>query len=182
MIRYARLDELQAIRAVEMSAEKALVEAGIEFPENSEELYSDLEYSDAIRNKYLRVAQAEDGSVLGFYFWKVVDGDAYLAEIDVRQESQGQGAGSDLLEDFCEVVERDGFRKAWLTTFRDLPFNAPWYARSGFEVVGVEECGPEMKAVWQHEVDCNTLVAPRVIMCKRLKGVDDSSLGDSSSL
>ncbi|MGO9907868.1 MAG: hypothetical protein ACLPY3_19445 [Solirubrobacteraceae bacterium] len=38
-----------------------------------------------------------------------------------------------------------------LTTFRDVPWNAPYYARLGFVVLEAGEQGPELRALIERE-------------------------------
>ena len=47
-----------------------------------------------------------------------------------------------------------------LTTFRDVPFNAPFYARVGF----VEAHDARLKALLENEVARGVAIAPRVAM------------------
>ncbi len=75
-----------------------------------------------------------------------------------------KGLGSALLEAVCELGD------VTLTTFRDVPWNAPWYARRGFEVLDPAEWGPELEALVAHERELGIEVAPRVVM-RRLRSV-----------
>lgn len=78
--------------------------------------------------------------------WVVDDGDdpvAFLAgrvegdrlhvdELDVRQDRQGHGLGRRLLGHAAHWACGQGLRAMSLTTFRNIPWNAPFYARFGF--------------------------------------------------
>jgi hypothetical protein len=51
-----------------------------------------------------------------------------------------------------------------LTTYRDVPWNAPWYARRGFSVLDAGQWGPELSELVRHERELGIEVAPRVVM------------------
>ena len=53
-----------------------------------------------------------------------------------------------------------------LTTFRDVPYNAPWYARLGFVIID-EPVGVVARHVMQEEEPYGRL-APRVAMSRTL--------------
>jgi hypothetical protein len=56
-----------------------------------------------------------------------------------------------------------------LTTFRDVPWNAPYFRRLGFVVVGPADQGPELAALVAREAVSIPGDAPRVAM-RRLTG------------
>ena len=51
-----------------------------------------------------------------------------------------------------------------LTTFRDVPWNAPYYERLGFTVVEPADQGPELRALVAAEAHRIPGDAPRVAM------------------
>ena len=61
------------------------------------------------------------------------DGDAHLLELDVKPAHGGRGIGRALISASVDWAFARGLRRLTLTTFRDIPFNAPFYARVGFE-------------------------------------------------
>ncbi|MBI1238732.1 MAG: GNAT family N-acetyltransferase [Alphaproteobacteria bacterium] len=94
---------------------------------------------------------AEENAVpVGFACADELDGVLYLAEIDVVPEAAGQGVGAALLRsvEACAIERR--LPAVTLATFRDVPWNAPWYARHGYhEWPEAREC-PGHDAVWRH--------------------------------
>ena len=59
---------------------------------------------------------------------------------------------------------RRGYDELTLTTFADVPFNAPWYQRLGFRVVqGHDAVGPELAGIVDQERDL-TRLGTRVVM------------------
>ena len=67
------------------------------------------------------------------------EGLAYICNICVSPQCGRQGTGTRLLHKCLEQVRENGYRELWLTTFANVPFNAPWYARQGFVLVEMEK-------------------------------------------
>ncbi|HEU5159014.1 MAG TPA: hypothetical protein VFU43_18605 [Streptosporangiaceae bacterium] len=61
-----------------------------------------------------------------------------------------------------------GLPRITLTTFRDIPWNGPWYARRGFAELPRPEWGPQLRRQWQIEVDAGVHLAPRIAMVRVL--------------
>lgn len=72
---------------------------------------------------------------LGFAHIVGLDQAAHLAEISVHPAAQGQGIGDMLLAAALGVALDAGHPELTLTTFAELPWNGPWYARRGFREV-----------------------------------------------
>lgn len=62
-------------------------------------------------------------------------GAAHLQQLGVDPNHARRGLGASLVQACCDEARRRGYDELTLTTFRDLPFNGPWYARLGFSVV-----------------------------------------------
>jgi GNAT superfamily N-acetyltransferase len=122
---------------------------------------SELEPFAAAGRSY--VALDERGGVCGFVLVEVVDGNAHVEEIAVDPFDQGTGVGTELLE---AVVLRSGFEVVTLTTFRDVPWNRPFYERRGFVVVPSASCGPELTAKVASEAAHGLDPSIRVVMCR----------------
>ncbi len=82
------------------------------------------------------VVEDLDGRILGFACARLEDQALHLHEISVRREAQGQGVGRKLLQQVVDAARHTGARELTLTTFADVPWNAPFYAQLGFEVIG----------------------------------------------
>ncbi|MBZ5734240.1 GNAT family N-acetyltransferase [Nocardioides sp. TRM66260-LWL] len=73
------------------------------------------------------------GEPVGFAHLLVLDGHAHLEQLSVLPEHQGRGIGRALVAAVREEARWAGFRELTLLTYRDVPWNAPLYARLGFE-------------------------------------------------
>jgi ribosomal protein S18 acetylase RimI-like enzyme len=97
---------------------------------------------------WVAVAEGESGGgdVVGFAVVDVVDGNAHVEEVSVDPDAQGHGHGSALLDAVATDAARRGEPAVTLTTYRDVPWNRPYYERRGFRVLTRDELGPELAA------------------------------------
>ncbi|QBF26812.1 GNAT family N-acetyltransferase [Pseudomonas tructae] len=61
--------------------------------------------------------------------------DLFIHELSVAQALQGQGQGRRLIATVRQWASDQGFQGLTLTTFVQVPWNAPFYARLGFELL-----------------------------------------------
>ncbi|KSB89916.1 acetyltransferase [Caulobacter vibrioides] len=78
----------------------------------------------------LLVAEIE-ATVVAFVMFRPLEGGLYVEQLDVLPSLAGRRIGAALLD---AVAERANGGDLTLSTFRDVPWNAPYYARLGFEV------------------------------------------------
>ena len=78
---------------------------------------------------------------------EVISSDFHISELYVHLDRQRRGLGGRLIEHALGEARRRGFDSASLTTFRDVPWNAPFYARFGFEVLNECDAGLWLTAV-----------------------------------
>jgi hypothetical protein len=62
-----------------------------------------------------------------------------------------EGWAPSLIEHLAAISAVDGRPALTLTTFRDVPWNAPYYARLGFVVIDSADHGPQLRALITHE-------------------------------
>jgi GNAT superfamily N-acetyltransferase len=125
-------------------------------------------YEHALAAGRLWVAEDADGRVVGYAMADVVDGEAHLEQVSVRDEAQGRGTGTALVARVERWAREQGFAALTLTTFVDVPWNGPWYRRLGFEAVPEPDLGPGLRAVRAAETARGVDVAPRTAMRKLL--------------
>lgn len=111
----------------------------------------------------LRVAEV-DGHVVGFALCGQVDGHAHLFEMDVVPGHGRRGIGSALLESVCDVAAARGLESITLSTLRDVPWNAPFYARRGFVELPEPSWGPELGKIIERERMLGFPTQMRVVM------------------
>ncbi|MFD6953356.1 acetyltransferase [Nocardiopsis sp. TSRI0078] len=119
-----------------------------------------------------RVLVADDpvagAPVVGLAATVTVDGRPHLEQLAVHPDHGRRGVGGALLEAVCAEAAAAGHTSLTLTTFRDLPWNGPWYADRGFAVLPRLEWGPGLEGVWEAEERAGIRVLPRVVMVRDL--------------
>lgn len=114
------------------------------------------------------VAVSEWDWPMGFSAVDDMDGEAYLAELAVDFDYQGRGLGRRLIAAASNWARICGFRSILLSTFKDVPWNAPYYARQGFRVLEPKELSkPGIKRQRDHEAQFLD-IETRVFMRKPL--------------
>jgi GNAT superfamily N-acetyltransferase len=157
-IRRARPDEYARLREIEFESEALFTEIGIgPFAE-------DPEGDHFGRASVVFVA---GDPPLGFALVEVVDGAAHVWQLSVLPSAGRRGIGTALMETVADWARGEGFEIVTMTTFRDVPWNAPFYAKLGFEPL--EIFTPELEAIRQHERDIgDDDFGPRLAMRKDL--------------
>jgi GNAT superfamily N-acetyltransferase len=118
----------------------------------------------------LWVARAPGGKPVGFALCELVDGAVHLEEMDVDPGHGQRGVGRALLGAVMAWAERAGHPAVTLTTFRDIPWNAPFYARAGFRALSADELGPGLAALVREEAARGLDPSQRVVMRRELAG------------
>ncbi|CAJ4028397.1 GNAT family N-acetyltransferase [Burkholderia pseudomallei] len=76
---------------------------------------------------------AEGLRIVGFAIYRMLGASRlYLEEVDVAPEHAGRRIGSALIEAVAARARAAGARQVVLSTFRHVPWNAPYYRRLGF--------------------------------------------------
>lgn len=73
-----------------------------------------------------------DDQPAGFLIGKQVGDALHIDELAVAVEFQRRGLGRGLIDAAARHASAAGYRALTLTTYRDLPWNAPFYRRLGF--------------------------------------------------
>ncbi|WP_048999311.1 GNAT family N-acetyltransferase [Enterobacter bugandensis] len=80
------------------------------------------------------LALANDQPV-GFVLAEAHPSSLFIVELSVDLDWQGKGIGRQLIARVADCARKRGLTALTLTTFRDVPWNAPFYARLGFEMM-----------------------------------------------
>lgn len=126
---------------------------------------ADLEHG--IHDGILRVAEVK-GKIVGFALCGEIDGHAHLFEMDVVPEHGRRGIGSALLEIVCSDAATRGYSSISLTTLRDVPWNAPFYAKRGFSELAETEWGQGLCDIVARERMLGFPMRLRVVMRREL--------------
>ncbi|WP_407549149.1 GNAT family N-acetyltransferase [Streptomyces sp. Pv4-95] len=109
------------------------------------------------------------GRPAGYLLWDPVDGCAHIEQVSVHPEYARRGIGRALIE----RAERDsGLGALTLTTFAEVPWNAPYYRRLGFRVLDDTALTPGLRAIRAHEAALGLDAWPRVCMRRQAEHSD----------
>lgn len=122
----------------------------------------------AQREGTLWVAVGPDDQPVGFARVEVEGTRAHLAELDVLPAHGRRGVGTTLVQAAERWALSNGFTELTLTTYRDFPWNEPFYAGLGFEVVPECDCDGDLLRRFDQEAGVDSERARRVVMRKRL--------------
>jgi GNAT superfamily N-acetyltransferase len=88
----------------------------------------------------------------------------HLWELAVRHEAQRRGAGRALVIAVAGDARAKNLPAVTLTTFRDIPWNGPFYARLGFVEVPHADANPRLAGLRGREAAVGLDIANRCIM------------------
>lgn len=110
------------------------------------------------------VAVTADDRPVGFAIGGWLGDEPYLHELDVAPAYARRGIGRALIARVAAWANSGGHAALLLSTFVDVPWNAPYYARLGFETIPVEAYTPALHAQRARDAAAGLRVASRVIM------------------
>ena len=94
----------------------------------------------------------------------VIDGYAHIEQVSVHPGHSRRGVGRALMDHVAAWGAARELAGLTLTTFADVPWNAPYYERLGFRVLADDELSPGLRAVRADEAAKGLDAWPRVTM------------------
>ena len=161
----ARSQDIRFIPGIELAAVRLLenyAPASVQ-----EEISREEDLKQAQADGRLWVALAGDDPVGFAHVIILKSGLAHLEELDVHPDHGRRGLGSKLLEAVCEWVKARGHQSLTLTTFREPPFNMPFYRRRGFNKLPPEAFTADLRNIVDHETSRGLDPEKRVVMIWR---------------
>lgn len=151
-IRPARVAEIERVRDIERISATRFLETELAWLANDDPTDADT-LSSRIAEGGLLVA-ADAGEPVAFVMFREIEGCAYVEQIDVLPSHAGRAIGAALLDAVAAEARGRGLVALTLSTFRDVPFNAPYYRRLGF--ADVDALTPAMRQI-RHEHEARGL-------------------------
>ena len=162
MITAARPEDLSRLSAIELAAAR-LLEGHAPDSVLNETTSLDV-LKQAQREGHLWVASADHVPV-GFAHVVSLERDAvHLEEVDVHPDHGRRGLGTKLVLQVCRWAASRGYADVTLITFRDVPWNMPFYARLGFAVVPPAQLSIGLRAAVDNETRRGLDPLRRVVM------------------
>ena len=151
-VRLARNADCHLLPEIERSAARRFRAIGMDDVAEGKVTSADA-WEPICENGTLWVAADAEDKPIGFLAAGAQADLLFVYELAVQFEHQGQGFGRELLataEDYARRHRRAG---VVLTTFCDVPWNAPFYERLGFETVADETLPPPIQIIIAAEHD-----------------------------
>ena len=130
---------------------------------NLPELATDLEDFEAAQRAGLLWVARTAGRPIGFALTVRLGDALHLEELDVLPAHGRRGVGTRLVRTVCDYATAHGL-PVTLTTFRDLPWNEPFYARLGFRALADTDQSPALRACVDEELASGLPAALRIVM------------------
>ncbi|MCX4744300.1 GNAT family N-acetyltransferase [Kitasatospora sp. NBC_01287] len=149
-IREAHSNELPLLQEIERAAGRCFRDIGMAAVADDEPLPLD-ELARYQRAGLAWVAGDGTGAPVAYLIADHVDGSLHVEQVSVHPDSARRGIGRALLDHLADLAAAGGIRALTLTTFTDVPWNAPYYARCGFQPLAEELLGPGLREVRARE-------------------------------
>ncbi|MGW3039657.1 GNAT family N-acetyltransferase [Kitasatospora sp. NPDC001159] len=171
-IRAVARDELPLLVELERAAGAPFAAIGMpeiaeDDPGTPEDLAHYLDHGVAL------VAQAPDGTITGYLLAGPVDGALHIEQVSVHPDHARRGIGRALIGHLAGHQGADA-PALTLTTFADVPWNAPYYARCGFRPLADAELTPGLREIRRREAEHGLDRWPRLCMRRDLRGGADA--------
>ena len=166
-IRPVEPDQLEMLRNIERSAGQSFVEIGMpEIAADAPPALSDLRRSCDAGLAWAAVSP--EGHPVAYLVAEPVDGSLHIEQVSVHSDYARRGIGRALIEHAAVEAVSRGIRSLTLTSFADVPWNAPYYATCGFRVLEEREWTPGLRAIRAGEAALGFDRWPRVCMRRDL--------------
>ncbi|MDQ1035319.1 ribosomal protein S18 acetylase RimI-like enzyme [Streptomyces sp. V3I8] len=110
------------------------------------------------------VAEDSAGRLVAYLIGEPVDGAFHIEQVSVHPDAAHQGVGRTLIAYVAGRARRQGLTGLSLTTFAEVPWNAPYYERLGFRVLAEHELTPGLRGIRAAEAENGLDRWPRVCM------------------
>lgn len=166
-IRAARPDEVERLIGIETAAGRLFADHG--YPALAAAAPATPEqYRATLQGRRVLVAADGGDHAVGFALTEQLGPVEWLCELSVDPAHGRRGIGGMLLEEVVLSARRRGCERAALSTFRAVPFNAPFYARHGFAAVEPAAADPTLGERFHAEVPAGIDPEERVLMIRIL--------------
>ncbi|MYS88940.1 MULTISPECIES: GNAT family N-acetyltransferase [Streptomyces] len=162
-IRSATAAELPALQDIERAA--GLPFRDLCMPEIADDEPPSLDVLERFRGAgRCWVAVDERDAPVAYLVAEPVDGALHIEQVSVHPRAARRGVGRALLTYAAERAREEGLAALTLTTFTEVPWNAPYYARLGFRTLTEAGLTPGLREIRATEAEHGLDRWPRVCM------------------
>ncbi|RZL21666.1 MAG: GNAT family N-acetyltransferase [Rhodococcus sp. (in: high G+C Gram-positive bacteria)] len=150
MIRLAVPDDLPALQLIETAAGEPFRDVGMDAvaddpPPTLDELTKYLEAD------HIWVMTDAANTILGYALVDIIDVGVHIEQVSVHPLHSRKGFGAQLIDSIADWAGAHHHHVVTLTTFADVPWNAPYYERLGFERIPESTMSPDLIRIRTHE-------------------------------
>jgi len=145
-IRPGRAADLPHLPAIEDSGAETFAAYGQPLADGSPPAPPD-QWARALADGLLWVADDAADGVIGFLAGELAGDSLYIEEVDVLMQHQRRGHGRRLTQAAIDWARDRGLASVTLTTFRAIPWNAPFYASLGFAELAPNQLGARLARI-----------------------------------
>jgi GNAT superfamily N-acetyltransferase len=168
VIRLARLDDVPQLQELERAAGEAFRQLEMDSvadddPPSTEDLTARQHDGRAW------VVADQDDRPIAYLLVGQVDQDAHIEQVSVHPGHARRGLGRALIDQADAWAATHGLEGLTLTTFADVPWNAPYYARLGFRTLAADEMTAGLQDIRAQEAAVGLDAWPRVTMRRSVR-------------
>lgn len=134
-IRSTHLRDIPELPVIERSAGQAF----LAIPElawvANDAVLSEIQHQQLLRDGHCWVAVDENDQPCAFIAARQQGDSLHIEELSVHADYQRRGIGRALMQRVIDFAQQGGLVLLTLTTFRDIAWNEPFYARLGFRTL-----------------------------------------------
>ncbi|MEU9570882.1 GNAT family N-acetyltransferase [Streptomyces massasporeus] len=162
-IRLATRAELPVLQDIERAAGAPFREFGM--PEIADDDPPALDTLERYRRAGRCWVAVDEGDLpVAHLLAEPVDGALHIEQVSVHPRAARRGVGRALLAHAADRAREEGLTALTLTTFTEVPWNAPYYARLGFRPLPEADLTPGLRAIRATEAGHGLDRWPRVCM------------------
>lgn len=163
----ATRDDISALIEVDLAAGQLFAPTGLIAGEAIIDHVPPIVFEQAIDAGDVHKAHGAEGEPVGFALISPRGGTLYLDQISVHPEHGRQGLGAALMHHVFRIARQRKLRRVTLSTFRDVPWNGPFYRRLGFRELSRQEMADWMLDL--ESIQAETLdVSKRCFMMRKI--------------
>jgi GNAT superfamily N-acetyltransferase len=165
--REARQEDLPELRDIERRAGELFRELGMDAVADDEPPTIS-ELLPYVRDGRAWVATNDSDVPVAYLLLDVVDDQGHIEQVSVDPSQSRRGLGRLLIEGAAAWAREHGLTSLTLTTFAEVPWNAPYYEALGFRRLSEQEITPGLDSIRRREAAHGLTAWPRVCMRRDL--------------
>ena len=162
-IRLARENELDRLNTIEEAASKLFANTKFALEVDQDTLSIDFLREQQAKDLVWVAVDNQDNPV-GFAVVMVMGDRIHLHELSIDPKHGRKGLGTRLIETITQFAKSSGFTGVTLSTFRDIPWNAPFYKQREFRAMKEEEIGINLRNFRSKEAQNGLPISERILM------------------